>query len=233
MRGLVPIALLYVVLSQAAWGQISTATYYPDRASFDIAHPTQSCEDFEGSTVAAGDVQTFPAPLNSSTNNGIFPAGSIVPGLELRIANGNGEIAVLGDGFFGSPTTTVGPNQFLDNLEITFSPARAAIGFDLFSFTGSNNITVDLYDSADNLIEQSVVAAQDTATFFGFSSTVEVGRIVFSIPEGDVGETVDNVCFANIDGRGVGGPVMGPIGLMLMSVVLGGLGFGASRRKRR
>ena len=184
---------------------------YPDRASFDADFPAalQSCEDFEDNLFNDGDIIGFPAPLDSSTDNSVFAAGSINPEFSFEddpindsgtSGGGADGLVAVGATAFGTPSDIVVANTFVDSFVVNLPNQPQNIAFDVFSFTAGGTAIVTFFDASDTQIGQlSVGASPSTGGFIGVSSPVPIARIdVFSQDSGgtDEAEGVDNICAA-------------------------------------
>jgi hypothetical protein len=183
---------------------------YPDRASFDSQFPasSQTCEDFETNQFNDGAIIGFPAPLDASTDNSVFAAGSITPGISvyddpLNDAGGGSVsgLVAIGAGAFSTPSDLVAANTFIDSYVMALSPARQDIAFDVYSFTVGGTATVTFYDASDTQIGQvSVGASPSAGGFVGVSSPVGIARIdVYSVDGSgaDEAEGIDDFCYAD------------------------------------
>lgn len=216
----------------------SSLTFYADRTAFDAAFPTgsQTCEDFETNLGADGAIIGFAAPLDSTTDNAVFAAGSIIPDLSITddpindsdgmggAANG---LVFVGATAFGTPSDLVASNTFVDSTNINILTERTAIAGDVFSFTAGGTATVSVFDTADNLLGSIDVAAGPAASgFFGVSAPVAIGRVnVFSQTGGgaDEAESMDNICLSGT-AEPVQVPTLGRGGILLMLLGLAILG---------
>lgn len=175
----------------------SAAQFFTNRATFKAECPGQrDAEDFEGSLLPPNAVGFFAGPLNTFTNNAVYAAGAIKPGISLR-GIGNDQIAVLTAGFVGVPSTDVGPNFFADNLEITFGHDRVnAVGFDLLDpLFGPSAVTINVFALDGTLIASTAaVTGTSVPTFLGVRTDRPIGRIcIDDVVSGSVAQLVDNL----------------------------------------
>lgn len=210
---------------------------YQDRAAFDAAFPTagQTCEDFETNLGGDGLILGFPAPLDASTDNAVFAAGSIIPDLSfeddpLNDANGGSVdgLVFAGATIFGTPSDVVLANTFVDSLNMNILTPRTAVAADVLSFTAGGTATISVFDISDNLLGTVNVAAGPAVPgFVGVSSPVAIGRVNVSSVEGggaDEAEGFDNICLAGaVETAAV--PTLSRGGLLLMLMALAALGF--------
>ncbi len=183
-------------VSQLPQTNTSAAQFFTNRATFKAECPGQrDAEDFEGSLLPPNAVGFFAGPLNTFTNNAVYAAGAIKPGISLR-AVGNDQIAVLTVGVLGVTSTVVGPNFFADNLEITFGHDRVnAIGFDLLDpLFGPSAVTINVF-ALDGALIASTAAVTGTSvpTFLGVRTTRPIGRIDIDDVVSGVAQLVDNL----------------------------------------
>jgi hypothetical protein len=168
-------------------------TFYSTRAAFDAANPGLATQTFE---VARnfGSVAGFDGPLNSTTNNGLFKPGDILPGVAFdshpALGPGGQGLAVTPDGYFNinpnAPKVVV-VNNSLNTLDVLFSPGQKAVAFDVYNifFAGANQIT--LFGPGDTPLGSTTVTTTpdgsgDLPGFFGVSSDVPITRINLSAP---------------------------------------------------
>jgi len=106
-------------------------------------------------------------------------------------------MALLGANFAGLGNTTklLGPNSFLDTLNVSFSSTNA-VGFDVFPGPAAGNVNVTVYDATDAQLGTFMVAAPIAGAFFGvISDAGPIGRINISSQTATPGELIDNVSF--------------------------------------
>jgi hypothetical protein len=196
---------------------------YTDRATFDAAAPGLPVETFENNSAAG--IVSFPDPLDSTTNNGTFAPGDILPGISFSVIDngGSGDLVLLPAGSLGGgapPTDVVGPNTFVEALQIDLLPAVTAIGLDVFGLANPNNLNVSFFDGG-SLLGSVTVFAGSTATFVGATNFGgSITRVTTNLS--DVGELVDDVAF------GTPAAAPSPSVFSLMAIGLGGL---VARRK--
>jgi len=205
---------------------------FATREDFDTQFPVsaQTCEDFETNLFNDGDIVGFPAPLDETTDNAVFAAGSIIPGLTLQDnplndADGGAPNGLVGVGAtaFGTPSDLVLANTFVDSLDILLADAPNALAMDVFSFTVGGTATVEFFDVGDGLIGSlDVAAGPATSGFVGVESPVGIARVsLSSIDDGgtDEAEGADNLCLAGA-AQASSIPTLGPVGLALMVLAL-------------
>lgn len=216
-------------------------TVYPTRVDFDAVFPvaSQTCEDFENNNIADGAIEGFAAPLNSTTDNPFFAAGSIVDGLSVQdnpINDSDGVgaatgLVALGATAFGAPSDVVLANTFTDTIDIFFTAGNNGVAMDVFSFTAGGTATVSYFDAGDNLLGTlDVAAGTAVGGFAGVSSDTPIARANIRSVDGggaDEAEGGDNICFANGGGIDLPEPqeipTLNPWGLLLLALGLFGL----------
>lgn len=78
-------------------------TFYTDRPTFDASNHGLSIEDFEEGVVPVNGAVPMDAPLDSTTNNGFFAPGDILPGIRFQDNPGPdaNHLFLTGDGGVG------------------------------------------------------------------------------------------------------------------------------------
>ncbi|MHB8790090.1 MAG: hypothetical protein ACYDBT_09445 [Desulfobulbaceae bacterium] len=176
-------------------------TFYNSQASFLMAKPGLPVEDFEESPVAPGVVSLCTQPINSATNEAdCFAPGDIIPGISFQAlapCAGSCNMVILGDGVAGAPTKVIGPNSWIDNLEMTFAKNNVRyFGTDALVLAGGPaDMLFSLYDDHDNFIGSALRNIGTTPVYFGVVSSRHLSRITITDPSGLAGELVDNVRF--------------------------------------
>ncbi|HUN80453.1 MAG TPA: hypothetical protein VMV81_02980, partial [Phycisphaerae bacterium] len=157
----------------AAHGAI---TFYTSRSAFNAAAPGLPVDTF-GPTLPyipyPNDYFFHARPVNSSTNDSIFPTGSILPGLSITTAAPVFESqAIKVEPIVGG--NQVGTGTFEDKLILDFSPAVSALGFDLLghvyshpNFNGSVELTA--FSGSTQLVFTTLPVTGQT--FIGLTSS--------------------------------------------------------------
>ena len=168
-------------------------TYYPSRAAFNAAEPGLPLEVFQPINWPA----VIPAPLSSTTNNGDFVPGSILPGID--ISNKNTQSKATG---LYADSSSVACNWFADPMILSFSPAVSAVGADFFASSGGSSwagsFTAVIYNGTATLGVATFSEGAGQTTFFGLTSTLPVTSIEISFhPTTDVdwAPHVENIAF--------------------------------------
>lgn len=206
-----------IYTDRTAWqAALAGATLVEDDFSVDIAS-AQSIA-FDSGVVSTGSTPPASAAVNAVT------AG--------RYTSNNDP-----DGSGGFPSTTW---QF---------PAQVfAFGMDFVSSANNFGITISGdFDGTGSLSFDTASELGSPGTgFLGIVGNGQFDQIVFTPTanpfDSNEGYEIDNLAFASpappappvtpAKPRGTGGPILGPVGLVIMSLLLGCLGLGASRRKR-
>lgn len=179
---------LAVLLLSPSTDALAQLTYYQNRPTFDGAFPGLPVEGFELSLVPPGQQRACAGPFNSQTQNLCFGQGGILDGISLDAiqVQGDGQMAVFTNGFFGLASDAVGANTPFDELEISFPDAEVfAVGMDLLSpITGAFTVNIDIYGPGENNVLDETEATTGAAqgVFWGVSSDSEpITRIVFRV----------------------------------------------------
>lgn len=177
----------------SAASQASPLTYYTTRAAVNAVKPGLPLQVFQPINFPA----VIPAPLSSTTNNGDFVAGSILPGFAL--INENPSLSATG---LYVDAGSVGCNWFGDPLVLTFSPGISAFGADSFASSGGSSwagvMVAGIYNGTTLLAEPGLNETAGQTVFLGFTSTTPVTKIVITfLPSTDVSWAphVENIAF--------------------------------------
>jgi hypothetical protein len=96
----------------------------------------------------------------------------------------------------GNTSQLLGPNTFGDTLNLTFSVAVNAVGFDVFPGLAAGNVLISVFSPSNLSIGSFTIAAPVAGTFFGVTGSPElIGRVNVSSLAALPGELVDNVAF--------------------------------------
>lgn len=185
-------------------------------------------EDFEYPTINTLDILSD--PLTQGVSNGAyFYQGTVGPlALQSNTTNGDntsprggGQPMVGWQGGIGyTATDAVTTNYFVDGMDVIMLGADVtAIGFNPICYSGSDTVTIKLFDLANNSLGTfSSPANSNELDYFGFVSNTPIGRV--NILGGFNAEGADNIeLWARIPAPG--------------SVALLGLGGLIAGRRRR
>jgi hypothetical protein len=206
----------------AAGAAHAAAVFDTDLAAFTAANPGLAVEGFENAVVASGTDTAVAGPLNSSTSNAVFAAGSVLAGFSMEPTSGD-VYASRDRG--GNTGANVSSNSFGADMNITFGPGVTALGIDLLQwFDNNGGWSLEVYDAGNALLGSFATLA---GSFVGITSDVDIARLFLNKP--DSGAVIDNLRFG-----AAGGTVPEPSSLLL--VALAGLALRgvqpASRRAR-
>jgi len=182
-------------MSAAAQTPEADHTFYTDRATFEAANPGLILEDFTGTLVPDGNVISCAPPLNSATNDACFPTAGVAPGFDLGFTDdgGTGSYVTINN-LFGVACVEVGPNSFVDELDLDFTPAVLAAGFDLYTpLGGADGFTIEAFGPGGSLGSTAFTSNSATASFFGVDTTNPLGITRIEVRE-DVDNTGELIC---------------------------------------
>lgn len=184
-------------------------TFYTSQAAFLAAHPNLTCpdEDYQDfSNVLLG----CPGPANNGTScPGGYDVGEITAGLEITCTTNctppgaNNGLVIVPAGFDGNPTIIFGSNYFADEtrVNLTNAPGDTALALEISCHFGSPQVTVNVFDPANNLIGSTTSPCANAGTFLGMDTgtpppgSVAIGHITINDGTGASVESTDNLCF--------------------------------------
>lgn len=207
-------------------------TIFHDRAAFDAANPGNSTETFESARVPSGTFTTVPGPIGSTTEDGVFHPGDLLPGFALS-GIGSESLVILGSGTVPGATKGAGVQNPNSPLELTFGSGTQSAGFDLFASANPGVVsdqtsTIRVFGTS-GLLYEGTLATTGADTFFGFESSQGlITRIEVAGPASSpLNNFVDNLSFQST----ASGAVPEPSSLAMLATALVALG-GASARRR-
>jgi len=191
----VQIAPLDFVGKQSA--AAATLVYYGDRPTFDADHPGVFTEDFENTLVPPGGIISAFGPFDNVTNNVCFAPSGILEGIRFMNVNPLNQMVVVQSGNFGLTSATIGPNSFLDDLDIILLNDTYAVGFDIYLPLGTGNLNFFVYGTGDVVLAVIPIAPATTGTFWGVSSDQPITRIRSADGGAGLGELIDNFSYGH------------------------------------
>ena len=148
--------------------------FYTNEATFNAAAPALSTQTFASATIAPIGISVFANPLNSATNNAVFSAGSILPGLTIAssASHSGQELGAVATGIFGNPAKGVYNNFAGDTLNLSFSPNARAVGLGALNPSGSSEV-VSVFSPGGSLLatQTFAVPANGAEGFIGAIAT--------------------------------------------------------------
>ncbi len=140
-------AILGLALVLVGGGRASAGlVFYTNEAAFDAAASALKTQTFSSANIDSLGLSVIGNPLNSATNNSVFAAGSILPGLSIAssVENAGQDLGVVAGGVFGNTSNAVYNNFGGNSLDLSFAPAVTAVGLDLLNPDGTGvGVTVD------------------------------------------------------------------------------------------
>lgn len=185
----------------------STITYFTTRSSFNAAAPGLPTEGFNNARIPAGTYGLQSSPLSSATNNSIFSAGSIKPGL--TISNGTAGLKpgliVYGAGAIYGGTNAVGTNWFGDPLVLSFGSGVTALGADVFAATSpgltrGGQFTADFFNGTTLLGSTTFTENLGEFGFLGAASSTPITSVDLLYTTDDATTFADNISFGSSHG---------------------------------
>ncbi|MGN6517917.1 MAG: hypothetical protein ACTHK2_00650 [Dokdonella sp.] len=192
--------------------------FHADEAAFDAAlgvPPNLTTETFDGGSPVGPFPTLCGEPMGSTSNDVCFAPGQLASGFAITSTSGNG-IIEFPPAFLGpnQATRAVGATTFVDATIVTLDPPVDAVAADVYGgLSGGTAVDIEVFD-ADGVSLGSTtvtpVGTRDNAAFFGATSAVPIGKVVFRA-QADGGELIDDLRF-----RAAG--VLAPPGLALAFV---------------
>ncbi len=171
--------------------------YYATRSAFDAAEPGLPVQGFSSANLYGQPFVILPNGLNSATNNSVFVAGSILPGLTistLHPGSASNALEVYG--------LSIGNSWFGDTLVLSFAPGVSAVAEDAFANTSygpsfAGNITEEIFNGSTTLGARTFSEAADGSVFIGVSSTtLPITSVELSwTSDGDASTFTSNIAF--------------------------------------
>ncbi|MBK5214111.1 MAG: choice-of-anchor J domain-containing protein, partial [Flavobacteriaceae bacterium] len=180
-----------------------TAGVYTTRAAFDTETGPINLEDFAG---GPSTIQQCGLVI-SNTGESCFPAGEILPGIEITANNSAGGQTVYvdpADGF-GNSVPIVGSNTFVDYTIINFPNNDVnSFGFDLITLLGTGPVQVRIFGTG-GLIDTQTVTSTNPESFWGYIATETIVRVELEDLTGVNIEGIGMLAFGQCSGGGGGG----------------------------
>ena len=217
------------LMTMAPVASKASLIFYSDRPSFDAAEPLLSIQSFNSANLYNQSYVFEANGLNSATNDAIFAAGSILPGLTLTDPQPGSQtqaLIVYGGGPVGSGS--VGDAWF-DALDLSFTPGVYAVAEDAFANTAASasfagSITEEVFSGTKSLGSETLSEALGGSMFFGVASTTlpitKVELIWYG--NGDGVSFVSNIAFGT---AAAVAPEPSTLTLSALAAVLLGLGI--------
>jgi hypothetical protein len=157
--------------------------FYTSEAAFDAAAPALQTQTFASAKVDSTlGVSIIANPLDSATNNAVFSAGSILPGLTIAssASHSGQDLGVVAPTVFGNPNIAVYNNFGGDSLLTSFVPPVTAVGMGLLNPNGTT-VTFSVKGPGGSPLGSQDVTVNSAGppTFFGVIATGgdQIGQI--------------------------------------------------------
>lgn len=181
--------IISVLVSRSASAEESPVIYSNINA-FIAATVSLRVETFDSANVGDGSVATTVSPLNSSSNDSVFTAGSIAEGIEFWGTYQGVPEALLVMGA-ESQYSNIGPTSAklistvsdANFIHIRFSPAVTALSFRVFGESDKVSIWFGSSSGTPTLASVKLFASSATGTFFGVTWAKPIEYINIAAPE--------------------------------------------------
>ena len=192
-----------LTLAAADVSRGATVTFYPTRAAFNAAAPGLPVETFAAANLFGQTEALEASPVSGATNDAVFPAGSILPGLTVsNLTTGNTPGLIVYAGGVGG-SKSIGDNYFGDTTVLTFGPSVAAVAADVFANTGpgqslAGSFTEQVYNGSTRLGSTTFTEAAGASAFVGVTSTTPITSVRLLYTTDDATTFVTNVAFGTV-----------------------------------
>lgn len=169
--------------------------------------------------------------INDTTNNDCYLPGDIIPGFTMSAVFGN--LVVATPNFNGVTNIAAGPNNFSDDMILTFSEFSNAVGLELVSGFAGFTADVEVFGQGDVLLASIPVDLTTVnGTFLGIVADQQITRIQVNDQFAEA-ELLYSLSFGgcrNLAARPI--PTISEWGLIATAGVLGIVALIAIRRKK-
>ncbi|MDC8000339.1 T9SS type A sorting domain-containing protein [Aequorivita todarodis] len=180
-----------------------TAGVYTSRSAFDAEAGPLNLEDFAGGPSALQQCGL----VISNSGESCFPAGEILPGIEITANNSAGGQTVYvdpSDGF-GNTVPIVGSNTFVDYTIINFPNNDVnSFGFDLITLLGTGPVEIRIFGTG-GLIDTQTVTSTIPESFWGYIASETIVSVELEDLTGANIEGIGMLAFGECSGGGGGG----------------------------
>lgn len=192
--------------------------FYNNRGTFMADFPGLTSEDFSGTSVAAGGIETCTPPMNSSSNDVCFSPGAIVDGvsIDVQITTGGGLGVVIAPPALSVTSVAVGPNSFADDMVIDLTAPAWAFGLDLLCPLATPTLDITIYGQSGVIGNTTSICGGPPGTFWGVGAGEPITSIEFVSATGD-GELASNVLFGGAPVPTAKMPVLAVMFLVLLA----------------
>ena len=170
--------------------------------------------------------------MNSQTDDICYSPGALIPGFTMSVINDvTPDFVVITPNFFGVTNVAVGPNTFLADTEVTFTPQVTGVGMNLISIPQASTVDVNIYGQGNVLLATVTLDLEAiNGTFLGIRSSSPIERIVVVGDGSNNTEIFYELLFGQCFESDV--PTLSEWGLIIMAGLLGIIGFMVIRRRK-
>lgn len=186
----------FVLLFGAFAASSVEMVFYTDQALFESLYPGLITEDYSNTNVPPNSMGIAQGPFNSFTDNNCFSEGAIVEGISIDNWTVN-ENVVLTPPFMGVTSVTVGPNEFDDNTEYSFTVPVNVFGVDIVMPMGDGGVSIKVYGES-GYFQSFFTEVTPAGVFWAVYCSEAIDIIEFSEPTTDLGELFANVQFGSV-----------------------------------
>lgn len=232
----VVVILLFVFTSSEIRAQ--DVVFFDNQNSFNNSCSEVALEDFEDTNLLPNSSSGCTGPFNSFTDNDCYSPGALIPGFSINAIDPQNPAIPLvtkTPSSSGFTNVGVGPNFFVDDLEITFNGLVLGTGLVLTTSQNDKTLQVRVFGEGNGLLGTTTVnVVNPIGTFLGVLASEPISRIEVD----EIGATIGGEFLYELSFGSCGivpvtaVPTLSEWGLISMAGILGIVGFMVIRRRK-